>query len=305
MLIRSSIRALKMDTGYNSKHVLSVELRFPEGERYSTDRRAALVRELRTRLSAMPGVAAMTSARAPDSAGGLRTAAVSVNGEKPSPQNTLAILYYTYIQTNYFQTLKIPLLFGRGFETQTGQPEDSVILSESAAQILWPGQNPIGRKLRMTHGWAVPGESRHSSRRAGVRGGRRGPRYAGSPDEWQRCGADLYSDARRPSFRTYPILIRTQSVPTQLVSAIGPIILSIDPNLTAYIVHSRRDASPDCSPSLRQAYRRRSASSDRDTWASAGFYGHLRHCKLYRCAAHARGWHSDGSRRRESGTSLA
>ena len=42
MFIRSSIRAVKMDTGYDSKHVLSVELRFPEGERYTTDRRAAL-----------------------------------------------------------------------------------------------------------------------------------------------------------------------------------------------------------------------------------------------------------------------
>ena len=31
MLIRSSIRALKMDTGYDSKHVVSLELRFPEG----------------------------------------------------------------------------------------------------------------------------------------------------------------------------------------------------------------------------------------------------------------------------------
>ena len=105
MLIRSSIRALKMETGYDSKHVVSLELRFPEGQTYNADRRATVVREVRTRLAALPGVAEITSAWAPDGVG-FRTAAVSLNGEKPSPQNTRAILYYSYVQPNYFQTLE-------------------------------------------------------------------------------------------------------------------------------------------------------------------------------------------------------
>ncbi len=106
--------ALKMDTGYDSERVVSLALRFPEGQKYSADRQTTLVRDFH-RLAALPGVAAITSARAPDG-GGLRTAAVSLNGEKPFPQNTRAILFYTYVQPNYFQTLGIPLLFGRGFQ---------------------------------------------------------------------------------------------------------------------------------------------------------------------------------------------
>jgi predicted permease len=151
MLIRSSMRALKMDTGYDTQHVVSLELRFPEGQKYSAGRQNSLIRELRARVAALPGVVAITSAQAPDG-GGFRTAAVSLNGEKPSPQNTRAILYYTYVQPNYFQTLGIPLLFGHEFQTQAGQPETAVILSQSAAQLLWPGQNPIGRSLRLAPG---------------------------------------------------------------------------------------------------------------------------------------------------------
>ena len=232
MLIRSAIRAVKMDPGYDTKHVLSLELRFPEGERYNAERRATLVREVRARLSSLPGVVSITSARAPDS-GGFRTAAVSVNGEPPSPQNTQAILYYTYIQPNYFQTLGIPFVFGRGFEAQAGQPENAVILSESAAQLLWPGQNPIGHSLRM-----APGGQFHTKDDAylsgpayeviGVARDTRGFLLNGSDSE------QIYLPMPENRLQDFTILIRTQAAPTQIVNAIGPIILSIDPNLVAY-----------------------------------------------------------------------
>jgi predicted permease len=233
MLIRSAIRAVKMDTGYDTKHVLSLELRFWEGEQYNDERRATLVRELRARLSSLPGVVSITSARAPDG-GGFRTAAVSVNGEKPSPQNTQAILYYTYIQPNYFQTLSIPLLYGREFEAQAGQLENTVVLSESAAQLLWPGQNPIGHSLRLAPGGQFPmKDDAHLDGPAyevtGVARDTRGALLNGSDSE------QIYLPMPKDRLQDFPILIRTQAAPTQVMNAIGPIISSIDPNLAAYI----------------------------------------------------------------------
>ena len=232
MLTRSSIRAVKMDNGYDSERVVSLALRFPEGHKYGADRQTTLVRELRTRLAALPGVAAITSARAPDG-DGLRTAAVSLNGEKPSPQNTRAILYYTYVQPNYFKTLGIPLLFGRGFETQDDQPETSVILSESAAQLLWPKQNPIGRSLRLAPGGQFPVKGEvaldgPSYEVIGVARDSRGVLLNGSDSE------QIYLPMPENRVSEFPILIRTQSAPTQILNAIGPTISSVDPNLAAY-----------------------------------------------------------------------
>ena len=232
MLIRSSVRALQMDTGYDSKHVVSLELRFPEGQKYNSDRQATLVRELRAQLAALPGVASVTSARAPGGAG-LRTAAVSLNGEKPSPQNTRAILYYTYIQPNYFQTLDIPLLFGHGFQTQAGQPENAVILSESAAQLLWPGQNPIGHGLRLAAGgqFQMKGEllpDGPTYEVIGVARDTRGVLLNGSDSE------QIYMPMPEDHLQDYPILIRTRAAPAPIMNAIGPMILSMDPDLVAY-----------------------------------------------------------------------
>lgn len=67
--------------------------------------------------------------------------AISLNPEKTS------VLHYTYVEPNYFQTLGIPLARGGGFP-QAGQAERSVILSESAANQLWPNQNAIGLSIR-------------------------------------------------------------------------------------------------------------------------------------------------------------
>ena len=229
MLIRSSIHALKMDTGYDTRHVVNLDLQFPEGPKYTAERRNALVRELRNRLAGLPEVTAITSARPPDG-GGVRGAAVSLNGQKPSPHNTQANLYYTFVQPNYFAMLSIPLLSGRGFPSQSGQPEPSVILSQSAANQLWPSQNPLGRSLRLgTDGQfhfkneALPDGPAYEV--IGVARDTRGVELDGSDSQL------IYLPLPEGHLQDFPILIRTKTDPTQLIDAIAPVIASLDPNL--------------------------------------------------------------------------
>jgi len=229
MLTRSSLHALSMPTGYDGKHVVDLDFRFPEGSKYSADRKIAVVRELRTRVAALPGVAAITSARAPDD-NNIRSAAVSFNGEKPSPSNMQGILYYTWIQPNYFETLGIPLLFGRGFQPQTGQPERSVILSESAARLLWPGRNVVGRSLSLgtdqrfhTKGELLPDGP--TWKVIGVAGDTRGIEMDGSDS------AQIYLPLPEDRLRDYPILIRTQANPMLITRAIDSVVPSVDPGL--------------------------------------------------------------------------
>jgi len=231
MLIRSSIRALKIDTGYEGKHVVDLSFQFPEGARYGVDQKLSVVRELRTRMATLPGVTAITSARPPD-ASVLRTAAISLNGEKPSAGNTRAYVYYTYIQANYFETLGIPLLSGQHFQAQAGQPEASVLVSESAARQLWPGQNPIGQRLRMstekqfhTDSEILPDGSVFQV--IGIARDTRGVMLDGSDSQ------QIYLPLPDDRIQDYPLLIRTQADPQLFMGALGPVISSVDPNLMA------------------------------------------------------------------------
>jgi hypothetical protein len=233
LLIRSANQALRMDTGYPADRVVDLSLQFPEGPSYTADHRGALVRELRIALTALPGVVAITSARAPTDSGGGR-APVSLKGQPSFVEDLPATEYYTWVEANYFETLEIPLTLGHGFQSQTGEPEHSVILSESAARRLWPGQSPIGHSLRLgTDGqfrtlgdllpdgptWQVIGVARDA----------RGRTVDGSDSE------QIYLPLPASRLQDYPVLVRTQSDPRLVLRAIDPVIASVDPELVASV----------------------------------------------------------------------
>ena len=220
-----------METGYDAERVVSVSLQFPETAAYTTEYKGSLVRDLRSRVTALPGVSAVTSARAPSDNGG-RRAAVSLNRDAPSPANMRATLSYTWVQPSYFETMGIPLSRGRGFRALAAQADHDAILSESAAHRLWPGENPIGQSLRLgTDGqfhnqgellpdgptWQVIGVARDT----------RGVTLDGSDSQ------QVYLPLPGDRLQDYPLLVRTNSDPGLMIGAMEPVIAAVDPGLTA------------------------------------------------------------------------
>jgi predicted permease len=234
MAIRSSIRSVAIDTGYESKQVFALDVQFPETLKYAAPRRRPLIDELRTRLAALPGVATITTARPPGDSG-FRTAAATLDaesspGDPEKRRNAQTILHYAYVQPNYFQTLAIPLTLGRIFQDQA---ERSIVLSESAAKDLWPGQSPIGRSLRL----GPTDERSHRLNELVAEGA-----------AYQVVG--VVRDTRAVEFRvteskrvylpmptdrlqSYPILVRTRSEPAQVIGSLDPVLTSVDPNMIA------------------------------------------------------------------------
>jgi MacB-like periplasmic core domain/FtsX-like permease family len=232
LLVRSANHALTMRTGYDGERVINLRLTFPEEGRYTTDHQIALVRDLRTRIAALPGVTAVTIARAPDDAGG-RRAAVSLDGQHPSARNTRAVLYYTWVQPNFFETLGVSLIAGRAMPMPSGEPEPSIILSESAARRLWPGQNPIGRSLRLgTDGqFHSKGELLPDGKTWQVIGVARDTRGVTIDNS---DAAQVYLPLPADRMQDYPLLVRTTAAdPAPVMRAIEPLLAAADPNVLA------------------------------------------------------------------------
>jgi hypothetical protein len=232
LLIRGSIHSLNMDTGYETKHVINLELQYPEGKKYDGDRRRTILREIRNRVATLPGIMATTIGRAPDG-GGVRTAQVSIAARSSNDKGSGPYLFYTYVLPNYFKTLSIPLLAGRRFQAQQGASEPLVIVSESAAAELWPGQNPLGQKISMStlsqfHGKDEFVPDGVSYQVVGVAHDTRGTQLDGSDV------AQIYLPLPEGHLDEHPLLIRTQSDPELTSKSIGSVIANVGANVVGY-----------------------------------------------------------------------
>ena len=226
MLIRSSLNSLHMATGYETKHVIDLELRFPETQEYSRERKLALARKLRDRLTGQLGGEAISNCRPPgDSA---TVTAVSALDVQKSSAHDVPSMHYSWVDAAYFQVLDIPLDLGRVFR-KTGESQYSIILSESAARQLWPGQNPIGRTVRLG-----PTDNKFSLRRKLVADGLTYQVVGVVRDirGFELDGSDsrlLYLPLSDDKLPDSPILIRTQSDAAPVIRAVDALVSSVDP----------------------------------------------------------------------------
>ena len=57
--------------------------------------------------------------------------------------------YYQFVMGDYFETMGIPIVAGRGFEPTDAASQGKVaIVNETLAKRIWKGQNPIGQRVR-------------------------------------------------------------------------------------------------------------------------------------------------------------
>jgi predicted permease len=102
------------------------------------------------RLTALPGVSAVTPVLIPPFLGAnVWTGIWEIEGRSRAENNALPLVPMEVGNANYFRTLGIPIVRGRGFlDTDREDAPHVVVVSEAAARLFWPGQDPIGKRLR-------------------------------------------------------------------------------------------------------------------------------------------------------------
>ncbi|MBA4138844.1 MAG: hypothetical protein C0518_16185, partial [Opitutus sp.] len=150
-----SLRNLELvETGYRAEGVLVMTATFPVSAPADQPRAAAYFGELLRETRALPGVTAASYT------GSLPIDAIGSNGtyfveERPNLPNSEWDKYsalWRVVGPGYFETLGIRILQGRGIEERDAAGATPVmVVNESMARTAWPGQDPIGRRLRI--GW--------------------------------------------------------------------------------------------------------------------------------------------------------
>jgi putative ABC transport system permease protein len=148
LLIRSFARVTGVDPGFESRNLLTAELRLPSTEYSEAERRIQFFSDLRERLQAIPGAEGVAIAdRLPirDPGNWLTTYAAENPPLDPADRRGAP---FRVVMHEFFETMGIPLLAGRGIEATDvdGAPLVAVI-SRSTAEQLFPEESPIGRRI--------------------------------------------------------------------------------------------------------------------------------------------------------------
>lgn len=147
LLLRGLVRGLAIDPGFETKNVLAVSFSMsPAG--YDHIRAQQFQQELMTRMVALPGVQSVSVGDPP--LGAAWGVTVALPGENGAAGQRFDRVLCHLVAPNYFETVGIPIVRGRGViadEMRAGA--EVVVVSESTARNLWPGEDPLGKILRV------------------------------------------------------------------------------------------------------------------------------------------------------------
>jgi putative ABC transport system permease protein len=168
LLVRSALALQRADPGFRADHVLTAEFRLPPSKYAEPRAIAAFLRQARERLQAVPGIESLALVRAVPFSGNSGSTTYQVEGQPEPPKGREPIAQLNIVSPDYFRTLGIPQLRGRDFDAHdTADAPTAAVINDTMARQVWPGMDPIGRRLRLREaGWAtvvgVVGDVRHS-----------------------------------------------------------------------------------------------------------------------------------------------
>ncbi len=158
LLVRSFGRVLGVERGFVTENRVIVDVGLPptasEGE---SARGAQLLVNILARLRSMPQVMSATVVHVRPLQGSATGMGFGAADRPDATGKEIPWAGWRIVSSDYLKTLGVPLVAGRDFTEQDkiGVPW-KVIISKRIADLLWPGENAIGRQLVMWKGQDSP-----------------------------------------------------------------------------------------------------------------------------------------------------
>ena len=146
LLLSSFKHVMEVPRGFDADHVVAVDLSIPEAKYRTFEQRLSFFRRVQEGLVSLPVMRSVSYANgiplAPPSGG----APAVLEGRQTEAWEETPMANWWHVGGTYFSTMGVPILSGRSFQEAEEQPE--AVINETAARRLWPGENPIGKRLR-------------------------------------------------------------------------------------------------------------------------------------------------------------
>ena len=220
LLVRSLVGVLSVDRGFQTDNRLFATISVPAS--YGGDKLASTNTELIRRIGSLTEIVSVAAVSGrPLSPGSTGLGIVAADKPDP-PDGSVPWASWRIVTPEYFKAVGIPLLAGRGFTDQDviSKPWRAVI-SKRTADLLWPGENPIGRTAIL---WK--GQSNTRGEIIGVVGNMRERGLDNEPTL-----AVYFPAGGAMSRTTLQLLLHTKGRPQDVIPAVRTVVAAVDPNL--------------------------------------------------------------------------
>jgi predicted permease len=149
LFLRTLGNLRRVDVGFNPHNLLLFRIN-PQLNRYDANRQNALYNQLLERIATVPGVRAVALSNPALLSGSSNSTSIFVRGRtyeagRRDRDNSINRLVTS---VNFFETMGIPLVRGRGFSTRDNETAPKVVvINEAAAKKYFPNQEPVGQKF--------------------------------------------------------------------------------------------------------------------------------------------------------------
>ncbi len=153
LLIASFVRMHRADPGFRTANLVTMSLSLPQSRYEQPHQRVAFYRQALERIASLPAVQQTAAASAIPLTGTNDRLSPELDGIPAQPGVRPPLVNYTVVSPGYFGTMGIPLLRGRQFDPQDREGARPIaIVNHRLAQTCWPGQDPLGRRIRFPQG---------------------------------------------------------------------------------------------------------------------------------------------------------
>jgi len=160
LLIKSFMHLRDVSPGFNTNNVLTMRVSGVSGRYTTGEARTQFYRHAVEELQSVPGVQSAGAVLSlPLGGDTFNVGRGFVREGRPATPEEAGNAAYLVITPGYFQTMQIPIVAGRGFtDYDTDQSTKVMVVNQTLARQLWPGENPIGRRLTIWRDEKFPRE---------------------------------------------------------------------------------------------------------------------------------------------------
>lgn len=225
LMVRSFVALQQVDLGFDPDRAVVAELSPGEADFPSRSDVDGYYERALAALAGVPGVrASATTVPLPMNHELISTSYAAPQQTGTDTEDWPRAMYFR-VSDGYFEAMGVELLAGRGFDPRDGaESEPTVILSESVAGRLWPGQEAVGRMALLGHS-DPPTEAR-------VVGVAEDVSEEGFADVF---GGQIYRPAAQSYQRSRYIVVGTEGPPSAMINPVSQALRGAGPSVPALV----------------------------------------------------------------------